>query len=55
MSLINSIQNLNISIQYEANRSKKGFLNHMIMHLKQIKSIVNYIEAKKSEQNYLNF
>lgn len=33
---------------------KKG-LNHIIMHFKQMKSIVNYIEVKKSEQNYLNF
>lgn len=28
MSLTNSIQNLNISIQYEANRSKKGVESH---------------------------
>lgn len=28
--------------------AKKG-LNHMIMYLKQMKSIVNYIEVKKSE------
>lgn len=33
---------------------KKG-LHHGIMHLKQMKSIANYIEVKKSEQNYLNF
>ncbi len=28
MSLIKLIQNLNISIQYEANRRKKGFESH---------------------------